>query len=56
MMLRMCFLVRPITHQQHHCSVVNALRTDPEEKTMNKVVIFVIFGPKCIFDASTNSN
>ena len=36
---------------------MNALTTDPEEKKMlNKVVIFVIFGAKCIFDASTNSN
>ena len=33
------------------------LTTDPEENTMlNKVVVFVIFGPKCIFDASKTSN
>ena len=36
---------------------VNALITDPGEKSMlNKVVVFDIFGPKCIFDASKNSN
>ena len=40
-----------------NCSVVNALITDPGEKSMlNKVVVFDIFGPKCIFDASKNSN
>jgi len=31
--------------------------TEPEDNTMlNKVVLFVIFGPKCIFDASKHSN
>ena len=40
-----------------NCSVVNALITDAEEKrTLNKVVVFAIFGPKCIFNASKNSN
>ena len=34
-----------------------SLTTDTEEKTMlNKVVVFAIFGPKRIFDASKNSN
>jgi len=33
------------------------LTTEPEDNTMLiKVVVFVIFGPKCIFDASKHSN
>jgi len=33
------------------------LTTEPEDNTMlNKVVVFVIFGPKYIFDASKYSN
>jgi len=31
--------------------------TEPEDNTMlNKVVVFAMFGPKSIFDASKNSN
>jgi len=31
--------------------------TEPEDNTMlNKVVVFAMFGPKSIFDASENSN
>ena len=49
-------VVMGCSFRDHH-TAVNALTTDPEEKTMlNKVVVFAIFGPKCIFDASKNSN
>jgi len=35
----------------------HGLTTEPEENTiLNKVVVFAIFGPKCIFDASKHSN
>uniref|UniRef100_A0A8C1ICD0 Pdgfa associated protein 1b n=1 Tax=Cyprinus carpio TaxID=7962 RepID=A0A8C1ICD0_CYPCA len=38
-------------------TITVAFTTDPEEKKKrNKVVIFVIFGTKCIFNASINSN
>jgi len=34
---------------------MNKAATEPEDNTMlNKVIVFVIFGPKCIFNASKN--
>jgi len=33
-----------------------SLWTEPEDNTMFSKGIFVIFGPKCIFDASKHSN
>jgi len=43
--------------QWNQFNEINSMERIPEEKTMlNKVVVFVIFGPKCIFDASKTSN
>jgi len=37
--------------------IERGLTTELENNTMlNKVVVFVIFGPKCFFDASKHSN
>ena len=46
------------THHTHVSRVTErGSTTEPEDNTMlNKVVVFVIFVPKCIFDASKNSN
>jgi len=69
--LAVCITVCPVSHEnvaspellyQIHVSDVLGKRhqrhwTEPEDNTMlNKVIVFVMFVPKCIFDASKHSN
>jgi len=52
-----CFEFYELVSSRKNYVMTHPHVTEPEDNTMlNKVVVFVIFRPKCIFDASKHSN